>query len=203
MNYEKSRIAIRYRMIGANYFNALKAMEFASEYHTGLRKDGNPEFSHQIFIANFAVTLPIPNEDISDLLAAIFLHDVCEDYNISYATIVEKFGSKVGHIVELLSKENMGSKKSDDEYFNSLITDPIAVIAKGCDRLHNIQSMSGGFSTQKQVSYIEETRNWHLPMLKKARRIYPEYERAIENIKLSLTNRIDLIELMIQEENPL
>lgn len=203
MNYEKTKIAIRYRMLGAKYFNALKAMEFASEYHIGKRKDGNPEFSHQVFIANYAVTLNIPEIYLDDLLASIFLHDVCEDYDVLYSKITEKFGEKVSSIVELLSKEYLGEKKTEEKYFSGLLTDPVAVIAKGCDRIHNIQSMSGGFSTEKQISYIEETRNWHLPMLKKARRIYPEFESAIESIKLSLENRIDLIEAIIQEKNPL
>lgn len=52
-DFEKMKIAIRYWLIGRGYYNALKAMDFAESYHTGVRKDGNHEFSHQISQVNY------------------------------------------------------------------------------------------------------------------------------------------------------
>ncbi len=68
-NFEKMKIAIRYWMIGKGYYTALKAMDFAEQYHTGTRKDGNHEFSHQIsqvnYIRGFIDKLLFPEETLA------------------------------------------------------------------------------------------------------------------------------------------
>ncbi|AXH72877.1 MAG: (p)ppGpp synthetase, RelA/SpoT [Caudoviricetes sp.] len=193
-NYEKTKIAIHYRMLGANMLNAVKAMNFAIDYHNGKRKDGSPEFSHQVFIANFAFTLPIYDKHVMEtLLCSIFLHDVCEDYDVSFSDIEERFGKEVSEIVRCLTKVINGKKLDEVTYVNNFAKNPIAIIAKGCDRLHNISSMIGGFSKEKRKSYILETTEYILPMLKYGRKQYPEYELCYENIKQSINGRIEII----------
>lgn len=193
-NYEKTKIAIHYRMRGAKMFKAAEAMNFAIDYHNGKRKDGSPEFSHQVFIANFAVTLPIfDNSVMETLLAAIFLHDVCEDYSVSFYDIEQKFGKEISNIVRLLTKIVNGTKIPEQTYYGNMKVSPIAILAKGCDRLHNISSMIGAFSEEKQISYIRETHDDILPLIKYGRNNYQEFELAFENIKQSINGRIDII----------
>lgn len=56
--HTKREISLRYFLQGAEYFLALEAMQFAQQYHRGVRKDGvTPEFDHQISIAHFVRTL--------------------------------------------------------------------------------------------------------------------------------------------------
>lgn len=88
MNYEKTKIAIYYRLIGMKFFNAVSAFNYAKKFHNGKRKDGSEEFSHQVFIANFAITLPLITEkgnekELENIISAIFLHDVVEDFDIT------------------------------------------------------------------------------------------------------------------------
>lgn len=193
-NYEKTKIAIHYRMLGMGMFNAVKAMNFAIDYHNGKRKDGNPEFSHQIFIANLAATLPIYDKEVMEtLLCVIFLHDICEDYDVSFVDIENKFGKNVAEAVKAITKVINGKKLSEEIYMQNIKTNIVAMIAKGCDRLHNISTMVGGFKPEKRVSYIRETVDHILPMLKYGRKHYPEYELAFENIKQSISGRIDII----------
>lgn len=53
-NYIKSRTALRYWLLGRNYIKSVEAMDFALQFHIGLRKDKvNPEFQHQIYMGNF------------------------------------------------------------------------------------------------------------------------------------------------------
>lgn len=194
MNYEKTKIALYYRMIGKGYSKAVKAFNFAQKYHTNLRKDGQPEFSHQVWIANYAVTLPnIPDDVMDILLAAIFLHDVMEDYHISFETISELCGPEVARIVFNLSKVYLGEKVDETLYFSRIAECPLSALAKGCDRLHNLSSMVGAFTIEKQKEYIEESETHHIPFLKAARKDFAEYELAYENLKLSLQSRISLI----------
>ena len=201
-SYKKTKIAIHYRMLGAKMYKAIKAMNFAIEYHNGKRKDGSPEFSHQVFIANFAMTLPINNDKFMEtLLCAIFLHDICEDYDVSFSDIEEKFGSEVSTIVKCLTKVINGNKLDEATYTNNISLNPVAMLAKGCDRLHNISTMWSTFTIEKQMSYTDETINYILPLLKYGRKNYPEYELCFENIKQSINGRLEIIQYYNNKQN--
>lgn len=197
--FKKRILVLRQNLIGRRYFNALSAMEFASRFHTGIRKDKvTPEFDHQVNIALFALTLPdimFPEE----LIATIMLHDVREDYNVSDSEIRNifndsKFATRVDDSVENMTKTYRGQNKDIEILFDKISKDPIASIAKLCDRIHNLQSMVGVFTIEKQRQYISETENLFFPMLKKARRNFSHQVMAYENCKWMLRNQIQLIE---------
>ena len=197
--YAKLQISLRYWLIGKKYFKALEAMEFAAKYHCGTRADGiTPEFSHQLSIAHFARTLSI--ENMEAVICAALLHDVVEDYDVEVKTIQDKFGDVVAHSVFLLSKQVSGVKKTNEEYYMSLRTDRVASIVKGCDRIHNHQTMPGVFSKVKQGKYIQETNDFILPMIKAAKRNFPDQEGAYENVKHVLNSQIQLLQLALIEQ---
>jgi (p)ppGpp synthase/HD superfamily hydrolase len=198
--FQKKLLTLRQQLIGARYHHALAALEFAHRYHTGLRKDGvTPEFQHQIEIALFALTLP----DLmyrQEVIATILLHDVREDYGVTSDEIRNlffedpEFAERVVRAVENMTKEFRGVKKDEAVLFEAMSQDPIASIAKGCDRIHNVSSMLGVFTVEKQKIYIQEVVDLFLPMLKRARRLFPHQVNAYENIKHILKSQIQLIE---------
>jgi len=199
-DYEKMRIALRAWLSGKEYFTALRAMEYAERYHTGTRKDGSPEFSHQVSIAMYAKTLTgnLPYEEI--LLCVIFLHDVLEDFDeVRYEDLVKEFGVEIADLVRLMSKVEGDKKYTNEEYYANLRTSPITSLAKGLDRVHNLMTMLDGFSPEKQVSYIVETLNYTVPMLKEGRRQYPENEHIYENMKFVMTNQVRLYNALNKE----
>lgn len=203
-NFEKYIIGMRYWLLGKSYHKAVLAMEFASKYHTGMRKDGfTPEFHHQISIAHYLRTLP----DLrcqEDVLAAAFLHDTVEDYEVSLTDIESRFGEDVRRAVKKLSKVIKGKKKTPEDYYQDMIDCPIASIVKGGDRIHNHQTMhDADFGIDKQMAYITETKELILPMLKEARQKYPDQELAYENIKHALKGQIELIELALNTQKKL
>lgn len=197
--FQKKLLTLRQQLIGARYHHALAALEFAHRYHTGLRKDGvTPEFQHQIEIALFALTLP----DLmyrQEVIATILLHDVREDYGVTSDEIRNlffedlEFAERVVRAVENMTKEFRGVKKDEAVLFEAMSQDPIASIAKGCDRIHNVSSMLGVFTVEKQKIYIQEVVDLFLPMLKRARRLFPHQVNAYENIKFVLQTQMDLI----------
>lgn len=191
-DFEKMRIALRYWLIGKEYFKAVEAMDFAEQYHNGKRKDGAHEFSHQVSQANLAKTLIHSIRYKEELFIVIFLHDICEDHGISFDEIFKKYGTIVSEAVKLMTKLYRGIKTPNDIYYSNLSECEIASVAKGLDRIHNLMSMLGGFKPEKQVSYIEETLDLTVPMLKKARRKFPFQEGVYENIKFIMTNQIQL-----------
>jgi (p)ppGpp synthase/HD superfamily hydrolase len=197
-NYEKMRIALRYWLIGKQYYKAVEAMDFAEKYHNGKRKDGSPEFSHQVSQASLARTLINSIVFKEELFIVIFLHDICEDKGISYEEIESRYGKRVADAVKLMSKVYRDVKTPNDIYYTNLASCEIASVAKGFDRIHNLLSMLDAFKPEKQVSYIQETKDFTVPMLKQARRNFPHLESVYENIKFIMMNQVQLYTKMNQ-----
>lgn len=200
MRETKRMIALRYWLLGKNFNMALAAMELGTSVHTGVRKDGfTPEFDHQISIAHYVRTLPnlrYPEETI----ATVFLHDAREDGGVQDHTIRDLCGSLVADSVWNMTKEWQGVKRNEDELFAMMAEDPIASIGKGSDRGHNFKTMPGVFSLPKQANYLLEAEQRIVPMIKKARRNFPDQEPAYENIKYLLRTQIDTIRAYLPEE---
>lgn len=193
--YEKMRVAMRYWLHGKGFTEAVKAMEFAADHHIGFRKDGTtPEFHHQISIASYIRTLPEVMHP-QETLATTFLHDVVEDYDVDLQVIEVEFGKRVRRAVSLLSKKIGGYETKNEEYYMSMRDNAVASIVKGADRMHNFQTMPGVFTQDKQRRYIEECEKFILPMLKAARKKFPEQEPAYENIKHVLLSQIGLLKV--------
>jgi len=208
-NYETIKTAIRYWLLGRGYTVAYTSMEYAKHYHNGFRKDGvTPEFQHQISQMNFARTLDKILMHPEETYATIAMHDLVEDTSVTLVDVehmlvndaraTDKQVARILRGVELMTNQVDGVKKELVGYYLEMIEDPIASIAKGCDRMHNHQSMGGVFSIKKQESYIQETDDHILPMLKSARKRWVEQEPAYENIKHVLLTQMELVTQIIE-----
>ena len=187
--YTKLEIALRYYLKGARYNQALEAMEFAKEWHHGFRKDGTtPEFQHQIEIALYCISLKGLIDEEAVITAAL-LHDTIEDHKNAEPLMEEKFDENIMNVCRLLDKTG----KEYKDYFERIATHPIASIVKGADRVHNVNSMVGVFSKEKQNKYIEEVNTYFLPMLKTARKLYPVQLDAYFNIMHMLRSQVNLL----------
>lgn len=191
-NYKKQKISLRYWLLGQGYYKAVEAMNFAEQYHNGKRKDGQEEFSHQVSQAHLARTLILYVTYKEELFNVIFLHDICEDKGISFEEIEKRFGKRVADAVKLMTKEYRGIKLENRPYYSAMMDCEIASVAKGCDRVHNLMTMIGGFTPEKRMAYIQETKEFTIPMLKLAKRNFPHQECVYENIKFIMDNQIQL-----------
>lgn len=199
--FEKKLLTLRQQLIGARYYGALAALDFAMGYHTGTRKDGiTPEFQHQVEIALYALTL-MDIKFREQVITTIMLHDVREDYQITdneIRTVLKEcepsFIDQVATAVENMTKEWRGKRKNEIDLFNAMAEDPIASIAKGCDRIHNLQSMVGVFNVSKQKEYIDEVETLFVPMLKKARKRFAYQHCAYMNILHVMRSQCELIQ---------
>lgn len=181
------------------YYLPLKALEFGDQYHKGHRKDGvTPEYQHQMEIAQNLRTLSRNLLFPAQTLAAALLHDVMEDYDVSMRTMVAEFGRPIADAVWRLTKVHAGTKKPLSQYFGEIAKCQIASVVKGADRVNNMQSMVGVFTLEKQKEYIFEVEEYFLPMLKSARRAFPEQEPVYENLKLMLVSQIQLLNAIHQ-----
>ncbi len=210
IKFEKMFTANKYFLIGAKLNLALKALEFGREYHTGLRKDGSPEYSHQLSQMLYLQSLIGLMKHPQETLAAVALHDVKEDYGIqsnrvppgmmpvTYELIEKEFGSMVAESVDLMDKNRLGSKMSDDQYYDPIALNPIASIVKPADRVHNFYTMVGAFTKEKQISYMEVGRNYVLPLVKAAGKNFPEQLPVYQNLGYVLKMQIELISVGLE-----
>jgi (p)ppGpp synthase/HD superfamily hydrolase len=188
--YQKLEIALRYYLKGARYHTALEALDFALSIHTGTRKDGvTPEVQHQIEIALYCITLKDLIEEERTIVLSL-LHDVVEDYPEVLGKLHAKFGPQITSDCQILNKTG----KSYDKYFELIAADSCTSIVKGADRVHNVNSMIGVFSKEKQKKYIEEVNKHFLPMLKTARKAFPAQMDAYMNVMHMLRSQVNLLE---------
>ena len=208
--YMKKRIALRWRLIGANCHTALKALKYVDDVleekakddpSVLFRKDGTtPALMHQVRIASFALTLKgIDGHMLDQLICVILLHDVMEDFNVSRALINQMFGEEVYYAVWAMTKKFNGMIKSPESVFADISKNLLAALAKGCDRIDNFQSMHPVFTREKQLRYLEEGQTYFLPMLKEARETFTEFTDAFLNIETMLKNQIMLLEFINQK----
>lgn len=175
----------------------LRALPYAREKHrTQFRKSGEPYIIHPLTMACDAMSLGIKDDNI---IATILLHDVCEDCGVSLEEL--PVNDKVRRGVELMTFKVMeGETKviAKRRYYNMLIQSREASITKLIDRCHNVSSMAGTFTPEKLKAYIEETREYVLPLLRQMKDKYPDEANILFILKYHITSVVDAIELTMQ-----
>ena len=182
---------------GANMNETLKALAFARKQHEGqLRKSGEPYIIHPLTMACNALGLGIRNDEV---VATILLHDVCEDCSVGIQEL--PVNDRIRRSVELMTFHVMDGETKEtakNRYYNLILQDRAATITKLIDRCHNVSSMAGTFSREKLKAYIDETRHYVLPLLRKAKTGYPEDSDILFVLKYHITSVVDSIEAAMQ-----
>ena len=177
--------------------DTLKALSFAREKHKDqFRKSGGPYIVHPLTMACNAVSLGIKEDAV---IATILLHDVCEDCGVSVGEL--PVSDIVRHAVDLMTFRVMEGETKEiakNRYYNLLVQCREAAITKLVDRCHNVSSMAGTFSVEKLKSYIEETRHYVLPLLRKVKNQYPEDSDILFVLKYHIVSVVDSIDATIQ-----
>ncbi len=194
---EKMYTFVRGFATGARMPETLKALSFARAKHEGqLRKSGEPYFVHPLTMACDALSIGIRDDDV---IAAILLHDVVEDCGVTLQEL--PVSGSVKHSVDLVTFSVMDGETKDTartRYYNMILTDRAATLTKLVDRCHNVSSMAGVFTKEKLKAYIEETREYVLPLLRKAKTKYPEDADILFILKYHITSVVDSIDATIR-----
>lgn len=182
---------------GADMTQTLKALSFAREKHRGqLRKSGDPYIIHPLLMACNAVSMGIRDDAT---VATILLHDVCEDCGIGLQEL--PVSDRVRHAVDLMTFRVMEGETKEiakNRYYNMLPQSREAALTKLIDRCHNVSSMAGTFSAEKLRAYMEETRHYVLPLLRRVKELYPEYSDILFVLKYHIISVVDSIEATMQ-----
>lgn len=181
--------------LGSRYWDCLEALHYFSMLHGDeVRKDGvTPGFAHQInmlaFARNLHTMLMVPKA----VYVSILGHDGIEDYPLKRSQIESMFNYYAGYL-NALDKNCEGTPKSKEVYFADLSECPVTSVVKAIDRIHNFSTMHGVFSATKIEKYVKEGREYFLPMLKRARRNFPQQSPVYELLKSVLVLQLSAME---------
>ena len=95
----------------------------------------------------------------------LLLHDLSEDTHLlSPYRLSLNFGESVALDVHALTKLPKGKERTEQYLARIVERGFAAIVAKLCDRLHNLRTLSSR-SEEKQQGQVAETREYHLPIL--------------------------------------
>jgi len=180
--------------MGAGMMETVKALSYARDKHKGqIRKDGKtPYIVHPLTMASHATAIGIRDDET---IAMILLHDVSEDCNTSVNDFPVNDDIKQGvKKLTFIVLDGETKEEAKTRYYKAMLDDVRVILAKCIDRCHNVSSMAGVFNHEKLHSYIDETREYVLPLIRKAKDRYPEYSNLFFTLKYSICSVVDSIE---------
>ncbi len=147
---------------------------FASKFgHAGQEREGGGRYFDHPKAAAWIYISELHGRD-SRAIVNLLLHDLSEDtYLLSGYRLSLNFGEDIALDVRALTKLPKG-KETTDQYLHRInARGPQAIIAKICDRLHNLRTLDD-CAREKQIRTIKETEEYHLPLLISALETCPE-----------------------------
>lgn len=152
-------------VLDPNDYERVQFAYFASKYGHAqqVRDDGSRYFDHPksaawIYIHELGGR--DPRVIIDDLL-----HDVSEDaYLLSPYRIGLNFGTEIALDVRALTKLPRGKETTIEYLYRVIARGPRTILVKQSDRLHNLRTLHNR-SEEKRLQQIEETQQYHLPIL--------------------------------------
>jgi len=177
--------------MGLGWHDTLEALSFARIAHKEQRrKSGEPYIVHPLTVASHAVALGIKEDEV---VAAAILHDVVEDCGIKVENLPVSADTKdavrrLTHVKD----EPLGP------YYREIGENRVASIVKLLDRCDNVSTMAGVFSVEKVVQYIDETRQYVLPLLRETKDKWPSDSNALFVLKYHIISVIDGLEICLE-----
>lgn len=198
INHEKLYTHFKGYLVGKKYHLALKALNLMKAQFEGkLRKDGvTPVYAHSLSVAAYLRTFTYPEGMEEKVLLVAILHDILEDTEYMSADIGKYFGADILAAVRLVTKK---SNYVNDTYYEAILGDVLSVFVKVADRIHNLSTMLGAFSVEKIEKYIQETEDYVLPLISKAKDEYPEFEAHFENMKFVVLTQLDFARAVVAQ----
>ena len=179
-----------------------RALQYMRERHEGqFRKQGRytadqvQYINHPLLMACQAHAYGVRDDA---LLAAILLHDVVEDTNVTVEEL--PFSDEVKKIVSLVSfsvPEGKTKQEAKKEYFEAISKNEKACVVKLIDRCNNVSTMAGCFSRKKMLEYIAETEEYVLPLAGVLKNEYPAYSDLAFLLKYHIVSVLEAIKNLI------
>lgn len=183
----------------SNYFNVRRAIIYAEGVHKNTRRDGTPEFSHQLEMLSIALSLHNSLIDPYSVYMAIIVHDTIEDYPETHPVLQNMFPDAIqfSHRLAKFVDQSPGFIEDDGtnkyfEYFSRLADCNVCSVVKIIDRIHNLSTAVGVFSNEKLSEYCDEVEKYFLDMMHTAKSNFNQRE-VYEVLKFMLLTELRII----------
>lgn len=177
--------------MGLEWHDTLAALSFARVAHKDqLRKSGEPYIIHPLTVATHAVALGIKEDAVA---AAAILHDVMEDCGVKMDDLPVSDTAK-----DAVRRLTHIKGEPIEPYYREIGESRIASLVKLLDRCDNVSTMAGVFSVEKVQQYIEETREYVLPLLRQTKDRWPGDSNALFVLKYHIMSVIDGLEVCLK-----
>ena len=200
--YIKSYMFIKGYAMAKNLKQTLIALAYARRLHDGqYRKDGTPYIVHPLKVCTTLINYGVEDDIV---LAASLLHDVVEDciekLPMGGKELVVEYGlsQEVLDIIHVLTKEPGLDQYELSVYFKNIRDNPRALLIKLSDRLHNSSTLYT-FSIEKMRKYVDETKNFILPIASWGKLYYPEYSNVYSILKSGIYSLNHSMEIMLEK----
>lgn len=190
-NWEHMKTYVKTTARNFQMSDTLKAVDFAVRAHEDQRrkKSDVPYIYHPLNMACHALSMGIREDAV---IAAILLHDVIEDCNMTADEL--PVGDEAKKIVLLVSHDktcDTDREKVMDAYYEAIGKDPKAALVKCIDRCNNLTTMSWGLSRDRIYRMITETEKYY-PRLLKAIKSTVEYDDAAWLLQYQIESMLDI-----------
>lgn len=176
--------------MGREWKDTISALSYARVAHKDqVRKSGEPYIIHPLTVAAHGVSLGLYEDEI---IASAILHDVVEDCNVDINSLPVSCTVKDAvHRLTHIKGEPL------EPYYREISENRISALVKLLDRCDNVSSMAGVFSVQKIRQYIEETRNFVLPLIRRTKDQWPSDSNVLFVLKYHIMAVIDGLEVCL------
>ena len=177
--------------MGLGWNDTLAALSSARVAHKDQRrKSGEPYIIHPLTVASHAAALGVKEDAV---IAAAILHDVVEDCGIGIESLPVSDSTK-----DAVRRLTHVKGESLGPYYREIGESRVASIVKLLDRCDNVSTMAGVFSVEKTNQYIEETKEYVLPLLRRAKDQWPSDSNALFVLKYHIVSVIDGLEVCLR-----
>lgn len=179
------------------YYQTSVALSYAAEKHEGQYRKGAdhvPYINHLLTMACHALAMNL-NDDV---VAAILLHDVCEDCGVKPEELpVSETVQKAVRLLSFSVQEGESKAGAKVRYFSKISEDRVASIVKVIDRCNNLSTMVTGFTRAKMIEYIDETESYVLPLIEHIKNSWPEFYNAAFLLKYQVCSILQTLKRML------
>ena len=189
MTIEEMAAYIKTNAENSGMEQTVRALKLAADLHRGQFREGSeklPYVVHPLTMACHAISLGFYDDN---LISACLLHDVVRDGTVT----VESLGmnQETADAIELLNDRDPDYEVGNHhkaEYFLRLRKSRTASLVKLFDRCHNVSTMIRGFSGDRVIEYINETKTYVMPLIEYLLEVYPEDNEALRLIGYHLVS---------------
>lgn len=172
----------------------LLALPLMKELHKGQfrsGKDRKPYIVHPMMVAKHACVLNLLDDE---LIAAILLHDVIEDCQVTIEELnVNDNVKEMVMRVSFLKQPGVTNEEAKAHYFKKIAEHKKAALLKVLDRCNNVSTMGETFEKKRLCNYIEETEHYIFPLIDMLLRECPEYRDVAFLVRYQIVSMLETI----------